>query len=353
MGNREKTPPALPKVKRVELNETHIGRKFIAFVLCLALGLSALGFGIYSLLTTEPGWVKIEASSTEARCAADFNFQYYFQKDATAQRKALTTLYTKECMRLTKLLDTTESYEDSPGNLHDINTHPNEEIEADPLLYKVLEFLMGRGDVTMYQGLLNAYSLNLYYDGDGEDPFASRTELADIALDRTALNLQLLGENTLKLEVSAGCEALAAELGLDCYLDLGWLKNAFILDSLVETLGSRGFTDGIISSRDGFVRSLGGEVGTVGLSLYKWEKDTAVETGREELSTPVNAASLTCFPLPGDDGRAFVSQNALRAQLPGEYAKAPAETLLLTSEDKGCLELALEARDRLLDGERE
>ena len=49
MGNREKRPPALPKVERVELNETHIGRKFIAFVLCLALGLSALGFGIYKI----------------------------------------------------------------------------------------------------------------------------------------------------------------------------------------------------------------------------------------------------------------------------------------------------------------
>ncbi len=342
---RRKREPAMPKVEKIHLDERHMGARFIAFVLCLTLGLGALGFGIYSLLSTEPGWAEIEASSTEARCAADFSFRYYFRGDATAGRKALVTLYTQECIRLTKLFDTTESYEDCPGNLYDINTSINQEVRADHELYEILEQL--HDDPAIYQGLLNTHSLNLYYDGRDifEDDWS---ELADIALDRSALSLELLGEDRVRLNVSKECEALAGELGLNCYLDLGWLKNAVILDSLAETLSARGFTDGIISSRDGFTRSLGGDLGPVALSLYKWEDGKAVETGREELKTPVNAAALTCFPLPGDDGRAYISQNILRAGRSGEYAPPLTKTMLLTSENESCLDLALQAKENLL-----
>ena len=104
-GARRKLPPALPKVERVELKSTHLGLRFIAFVLCLALGLSALGFGIYSLLTTEPGWARIEATTNEAYVAGDFVFDYLLGEGATAQRKALTTLYTQQCLELGRLFE--------------------------------------------------------------------------------------------------------------------------------------------------------------------------------------------------------------------------------------------------------
>lgn len=344
---REKRPPALPKVERVELSDKHIGLRFLAFVLCLALGLCALGFGIYSLMSSEPGWARIEADSEEAFAAGDFGFDYLLGEGATAQRKALTTIYTQQCRELGRLFDATKAYEDCPGNLGYINAHPGEDVTVDPRLYEAFERLQEAGDRTVYLGLMEAYYLNLYYDREDvragqANPFTD-TETAELfrqlaGFAESGAQVKLLGDNTLRLEVSPEYAELAGELGLECYLDFGWLRNAFILDCIARELSGRGYTDGVLHSRDGFTRSLGGDVGEIGLSLYRWDGGRAVETGARELGTPVNAAALNCFPMDGDDGRAYVNQSVL---LGG--GNAPEETLLAWSETEDCVGLALEA----------
>lgn len=349
---REKRPPALPKVERVELNEKHMGLRFAAFALCLALGLTALGFGFYGLLSAEPGWARIEATSKEASAAGDFDFQYLLGEDATAQRKVLTTVYTQQCMELGKLFDCMQAYEDCPYNLSYINTHPGEDIQVDPRLYQALERLENAGDRTVYLGILNAYYLNLYYVDEDiqagldpfEDPDTSETfrQMADFA--QSSAEVKLLGDNTLRLELNPEYEEFAGELGLDCYLDFGWLRNAFILDYIAGELSGRGFTQGVIASFDGFTRSLGGDVGAVQLGVYQWNGTRAVETGKQELDTPVNAAALNGFPMSGDDGRAYVYQSVLL----GAPANAGAETVMLCSGTEDCVGLALELKDSIL-----
>ncbi len=347
-GARRKLPPALPKVERVELKSTHLGLRFIAFVLCLALGLSALGFGIYSLLTTEPGRARIEATTNEAYVAGDFVFDYLLGEGATAQRKALTTLYTQQCLDLGRLFDNTQTYEECPNNLCYINTHPGEAVQVDPRLYGAFERLEKADDRTIYLGVLEAYCLNLYFDR-GTDPFAepetkdTLEQLTEFA--QTGAELELLGENTVRLEVSPEYAELAGELGLDCYLGFGWLQSAFILDYMAEELSSRGYTQGIISSRDGYTRSLGGDVGPVQRSLYRWDGERAVETGRQEMDTPVNAAAINGFPLDGDEGQAYVNQLALL----GGRAAGVTETVLEYSGTQSCVDLALKVKARVLE----
>lgn len=341
---RRRREPALPKVERVELSEKHVGARFVAFVLCLTLGLGALGFGIWSLLSTDPGWVKIEANAGDGSCAGDLSFSYLFGEGGTAQRKVITTLYSEECTRLGRLFDPMESY-DSNG-LGYINTHPGEEVEADPLLYETLERLESAGDRSVYLGIANAYCLNLYYAGGEkgpgeddplEDPEARETVERLLDYAQGSVEVVLLGDGKLRLDVDPEYAEYAGELGLECFLDLGWLRNAVILDRLAEVLGERGYTQGVIASRDGYTRTLGGDTGTVERSLYRWDGVRAVETGRMELEMPVNAAAVESFPLPGDDGRAYVCQ---RVRLWGR--ELPAETEISTSRTKNCLELALE-----------
>lgn len=341
---RRAREPALPKVERVELNEKHMGARFVAFVLCLTLGLGALGFGIWSLLSTDPGWAEIEATAQEGSCAGDLSFSYLFDKDGTAQRKAITTLYTQECARLGRLLDPEKSYD--TGDLGYINAHPGEEIKADPLLYETLEGLEQAGDRSVYLGPANAYCLNLYYAGGEtgpgvgdplEAPEAKETMERLLEFAQDSVRIEFLGDGVLRLDVDPEYAEYAGEMGLGCFLDLGWLRNAVILDSLAETFGERGYTQGVIASRDGYTRSLGGDTGPVERSLYRWNGERAVETVRQELDMPVNAAASEAFPLPGDDGRAYVCQ---RVRLWG--SELPTETELWTSQTKSCLELALE-----------
>ena len=149
----------------------------------------------------------------------------------------------------------------------------------------------------------------------------------------------------MRLEVSPEYAELAGELGLDCYLGFGWLQSAFILDYMAEELSSRGYTQGIISSRDGYTRSLGGDVGPVQRSLYQCDGQRAVETGRQEMDTPVNAAAINGFPLDGDEGQAYVNQLALL----GGRAAELTETVLEYSGTQSCVDLALKVKARVLE----
>lgn len=347
---RKMRQPVLPKVERVELDEKHIGLRFIAFALCLALGLTALGFGIYGLMSSEPGWARIEATTEEAYAAGGFVFDYLLEEDATAQRKVLTTVYTQQCLELGKLFDSTQTYEDCPYNLCYINTHPGEEVTVDPRLYRAFERLLDAGDGTFCLGVLEAYYLNLYYDREDiragqADPFTDpdTAELFGQLSSPTGVRLELLGDSTLRLEVSPEYAELAGGLGLDCYLDFGWFRSAFILDYIAEELSARGYTQGMISSRDGFTRSLGGDVGPVQRSVYRWDGARAIESGRQELETPVNAAALQGFPLEGDDGQAYVCQSAILGSRAGEVT----ETVLLSGKED-CVTLALELKESIL-----
>ena len=45
-------------------------------------------------------------------------------------------------------------------------------------------------------------------------------------------------------------------MGYTAYLDFFWMKNAFLIDYLADTIRGEGYQLGIISSKDGFVRCL-------------------------------------------------------------------------------------------------
>ena len=60
------------------------------------------------------------------------------------------------------------------------------------------------------------------------------------------------GENQVCLHVSDAYQAYAAEMGYTAYLDFFWMKNAFLIDYLADTIRGEGYQLGIISSKDGF-----------------------------------------------------------------------------------------------------
>ena len=66
------------------------------------------------------------------------------------------------------------------------------------------------------------------------------------------ISLELSGENQVCLHVSDAYQAYAAEMGYTAYLDFFWMKNAFLIDYLADTIRGEGYQLGIISSKDGF-----------------------------------------------------------------------------------------------------
>lgn len=365
---REKRPPALPKVERVELKETHMGLRFAAFALCLALGLSALGFGIYSLLSTEPGWVEIEVSSGEVNCGGDFTFRYLLtgDTDPTAQRKRLQVVYTQASVTACKLFETAELYDDI-HNICYINAHPNEDIAVDPILYQAFETVAEQGDRTVYLGILDAFYLDLFVsESDFQaamfDPYSDPEtetlyrELAAFANDPAHIQVKLLGNDTLRLEVSEEYLAYAKDLERESYLDFGWMKNAFIIDYFAGELNAQGFAQGILASTDGFTRTLGDVSEPQTMVLYDWAGGKVIEAARAELARPVNMVNLRAFPLNSrDEWRYYVYEDgsALRTPYidPEDGLCKGRGAITVYSDTVSCVQMALQAVSLFICGE--
>ena len=73
--------------------------------------------------------------------------------------------------------------------------------------------------------------------------------------------------------MSDAYQAYAAEMGYTAYLDFFWMKNAFLIDYLADTIRGEGYQLGIISSKDGFVRCLD-ETGEKEYRYYQYQDGT-------------------------------------------------------------------------------
>ncbi len=173
------------------------------------------------------------------------------------------------------------------GSVRFINDHPNEEITIDAPLYEAFAKLDAAGGRWLYLPAVYQTYNNLF--ASEADPIAAEfdprvneevaayfKEVLAYANDPDAVELELLGDNRVRLSVSDEYLVFAAENGIDSFIDFYWMKNAFIADYLAESLMDAGFTNGSISSYDGFVRNLDGRDVSYSFNLY----DRAV-TGAE------------------------------------------------------------------------
>ena len=81
-------------------------------------------------------------------------------------------------------------------------------------------------------------------------------DISAFAQDKHAVQIELLGENRIKLFVSEEYLAYASEEGISDFIDFYWMANAFIVDYIADTMRANGFVRGSVSSYDGFVRNL-------------------------------------------------------------------------------------------------
>ena len=290
-------------VTRIEVTEGNKKLRVVLIVVLLAVGLGALTSGFMSLLGKDAGWQSVEVSTDQDHCGTSFQLQYNFSgtgAQATALHKKLSALYSDGLVR---------AYEAFYTQPEQINTHVNEEVTVDPLLYSALEALEG----TRYHYLAPLYA---YYDGlifntdDANlaqaDPRLSReaqayvSRLAELAGDETAVELELLGENRVMLRVSQEYLAFAQENEITRFVDLHYLTNAFIIDYLADTLAEQGYTRGYLVSMDGYTRNLD-STQSYSLNLFDRGADGVQPVGVMEYTGPVSLVTLRDFPVTGSD----------------------------------------------------
>lgn len=347
--------PNLPRIERIELSEEHLGLRLLAAGVLLAIGVALLTYAVTRLLSPEAEWTNIQANTSDGtNCAEEFTFLYH-PRD-TADRKAVTLLYTELCRTAYEQFHELEGFE-GVNNIYEINRSPNEPLVVDKVLYDALAAVAESGSRLLYLGPVYARYGNLFFcesdeqlvDFDpaiSEDAAREYREVAAFASDPEMIRVELLGENQVKLVISEEYLAYADREGIENFIDFAWMRNAFITDYLAEELTERGYTQGVLTSYDGFVRNLDSSGNGYSVQLYDRMGQTVYPAATMEYTGPMSMIMLRDYPLSDLDRMHYYELRSGEIRTPyldpadGRNRNA-AHDLICYAEGKSCDELLL------------
>lgn len=329
-------------------------------VVFLVIGVVALAYGFVHLMGASAGWRQIEAATgREASCAEDFILYYDLgagDVSANAENKALTRLYGDAAIAALRMFSNSAEWPEE-HNVRWLNKHPNEVVSVQPGLYKALETVRDSGDRTLYLGPVYELYNNVFTCLDDAqtaefDPRQSDetrqyfARCTAFSRDPSAVDVELLGEGQVRLNVSEEYLAFAREQEIVSFISFDWMENAFIIDYLADTLIEQGYTSGVLSSYDGFVRNLGGSGEQFGVNFYDGGLDDQVLAATVAYSGGLSGAYLRGYPMSGRDGYHYYvmdSGEVLSCFLDAAdgLCRSAASDLLCCSWDMSCAQVLL------------
>ncbi len=362
MARKENWGANRPKpVQKVELDEKHKKLRLVLLACCIVIAIIAFTVGLTTLLNQDPGWQRIETLSNQINCGADFTLMYYMgggSRPVPEENRELSNLYTEATERAYRLFYA-EAQSDTRDNLRAVNENPNEIVTVDPALYQAFCRIVDSGNRNLYLAPVYVeYDRIFLYENEDEalrydptqDPeqLAYLAELVSFANNPEAVNLELLGNNQVRLNVSAEYLAYARENELEDYLDFGWMKNAFIVDMIADILRENGYTRGYIASYDGFNRSLDNSGTQYSFNIYDRYENGIYLPAAMEYNTPMSIVSLRNYPMGQQDRWhyfAFSDGRIVTAMVdPADgLSKSATDNLVAYSYSAGCAEVLLAA----------
>lgn len=311
-GNADR--PTLPPVQKIELSEEKKTLRLVLAAVLLVIGAAAIIVGLLSMLNTGSGWQEVQGSASGTNCAGDFVLMYDFsdaQPSPTAANKQLSTLYSQATEDAYRLFSA-ELQEDGLVNVAYLNGHLNETVTVDPALYKAFSILARYDSRYVYLAPAYAeYDRVFMAESDAEarryDPAQNGelreylAEIARFANDPQMVNLEMLADNQVRLTLSPEYRQFLEENEIETVLDFGWMKNAFIADFLAETLETAGFSNGYLSSYDGFTRNLDSRGNEYSFNLFARDGSTVSLPARMQYSGPMSIVFLRDYPMAEQD----------------------------------------------------
>jgi len=342
----------LPKpVKKIELSDKNVKLRIIAAALFLLIGAALLAFSVNNFLAPELGWVEIEAyAANDVDCSEEFVFLYNLK--SAAEEKAVRTQYSDAALKCYRLFNESESFE-GMNNVRVINQNPNRELEVDKVLYDAFSLINELDSRYIYLAPVYMRYDDIFFCSDDSqltdfDPRLSDEVKAEYAevwdYARDGCGIELLGDNKIRLNVSEDYLEYAEKEGITDFVSFFWLKNAFIIDYIADTMIENGFTDGSITSYDGFTRNLGVKEDYT-LNIFDRREEGVFAAAAMHYTGALGAVNYRDFPLNGLDSRRFYTLK--NGEIRHSYldfdgfCKSSVGSLLCMSAEKSCAEIAL------------
>ncbi len=343
------------RLHHFELSDKNRTVRWILITVLLAVAAVAVVIGLMSALQTPAGWQTVEASSTKLNCSEDFVLYYELgagEQSASVESKALELLYGKAAESAWQLFYN-EAGQSELNGLYALNQHPNTQIQVDESLYAALAQLQENGSRALYLAPVYAAYDRVFHSADeivAEDNDPTKdpdtrdyvATLANFANDPESVELELDTDNKVTLRVSDEYLTFARENELAYFLDFGWLRNAFVIDYMAQMLLDNGFSNGYLSSVDGFTRNLDQRDTAYSFNLFDCGKSAAVM----EYHGTISIAFLRSYPMYEEDAAryyTFLDGRTVTALIdPADgQSKTAADQLVSYSTKTGCAELAL------------
>lgn len=349
----------------VELTETGIVLRLVF----MGIAIIAASLAFYSVFSavfrTESGWQTIPANKSETAASQEFVFQY--QLGVSGRKPAeeydqLKRVYPKYLDRAYQIFDNMQ-YE-GIENLTCLNENPNEAVQIEPELYQALRMLEDRNSRYLYYAPVYAQYRSIFgCDNDWEashfDPALDDQvdkyvrSVIGFASDDESIHVELKGDNTAMLYVSAEYLQFASENEISCFLDFFYLRNAFALDCVAQQLISDGFTAGTITTLEGFSRVLG--EGDYSVKLFDRSDGVICQAATMSYTGPMSLVSLRDFPLDESDGQYYycLENGEIRNPFVDETTgrcTSQYPSLLSYSNSMGCGELLVRTLDFYVQG---
>ncbi len=348
---RDKTELRPKPVKKIELSDKNVKLRIIAAALFLLIGAALIAFSVNNFLSPDLGWVEIEAyAANDVDCSEEFVFLYNLK--SAAEEKAVRTLYSDAALKCYRLFNESESF-DGMNNVRVINKNPNKELTVDEVLYDAFSIINELNSRYIYLAPVYARYDDIFFCSDDSqltdfDPRLSsevKDEYAEVwDHAREGCGIELLGDNKIRLNVSEDYLRYAEKEGITDFVSFFWLKNAFITDYIADIMIENGFTDGSITSYDGFTRNLGVKEDYT-LNIFDRREEGVFAAAAMHYTGALSAVSYRDFPLNGLDSRRFyMLQNGeiRHSYLDFDgFCKSAIGSLVCLSADKSCAEIVL------------
>lgn len=356
---KDKKTHDIKPVEKIELSEDHVKKRAVAAVLFLLIGAGLLVYCFMSFLSPGGGWTTIKASGNESD-SSEFVFQYYLGANganASVENKAITALYNEITRRQYCIFNDTEEFE-GINNICTLNRNPNKEFEVDADLYKVFSLFKDYNSRYIYSAPVYSRYRSLFFCEDdvyifdfdpvtNSDVAAEFKKTLSFSNDSNSVDIQLLGDNKVKLFVSREYLDYAKQEGITDFISLMWMKNAFATDYIAEKMIEKGYRLGSVSSYDGFVRNFDGLSDTdYSINLFDCEKGSVYQASAMQYTNNISIVTLRNFPLNSLDNAHYYRLKSGETRTPyldgsDGMPRSAVNTLISYSKEKSCGEILL------------
>ena len=355
----------------IELNTRNVKARTVAFLVALALAVAAFAVGITSLSRKSPGYYDVEANTDDETIlyAKTVRLRYYFadgKADIRSTLRELQTVYPGALKEFSRMLDAETTF---PGVINPamLNSNPGKEMTVSAELLAVLtdayEKTCEQQGYNMFAGPLYAVWDTLLYleEPQSFDPAVNASEqerirrIAAVVNDLDNFRFEVVDavKHIVRFDYSDTVRRMLEEEELgDRILDLNLLREAYLLRLIGDRLEQRGFSDGYLSTTDGQVLCLSGEL-PGDYCLYGFEDSgAAVPAATAPLRGGSAFSHFRTLPFPDETYGYYVvesEQDTLRRHpfvpASGEYPNVLESSCVL--EDRGDLVAACYANLRL------